>query len=89
MPELQINFLAVGVAAFTTIVIGAVWYSPLMFQKVWMRAHGYSADKIAELQASAGRTFLVSFLCYVVMAIPPPSNCTLSSRKERPVHKRL
>ncbi len=65
MPEFQINYLAVGVAALATIFIGALWYSRLLFGKLWVKAHGYSEEKVKQM---AGRGFIVSLLCYVVMA---------------------
>ncbi len=65
MPEFQINYLAVGVAAAATIFIGALWYSRLLFGKLWVKAHGYSEEKVKQM---AGRGFIVSLLCYVVMA---------------------
>ncbi len=68
MPEFQINYLAVGVAALATIFIGALWYSPLLFHKLWVKAHGYSEEKVEELRKAAGRAFVVSLFCYVVMA---------------------
>ncbi len=68
MPEIQINYLAVGVAALATIFIGALWYSPLLFHKLWVKAHGYSEEKVEQMRKTAGRAFLVSLFCYVVMA---------------------
>ncbi len=68
MPEFQVNYLAVGVAALSTVFIGAVWYSPLLFHKLWVKAHGYSEEKVEQLRKAAGRAFIVSLLCYVVMA---------------------
>ena len=65
MPEFQVNYLAVGVSALATIVIGALWYSPVMFGEIWRKAHGYSKE---QAQQMAGRGFPVSLLCYVVMA---------------------
>ena len=68
MSEFQINYLAVGVAALATIFIGALWYSPLLFHKFWVKAHGYSEEKVEQMRKAAGRAFIVSLLCYVVMA---------------------
>ena len=65
MPEFQINYLAVGVAALATIFIGALWYSRLLFGKLWVKAHGYSEEKVKQM---AGRGFAVSLFCYLVMA---------------------
>ncbi|MHC4611480.1 MAG: DUF1761 domain-containing protein [Planctomycetota bacterium] len=68
MPEVQINFLAVGTAAPATIFIGALWYSPLSFGTFWAKAHGHSEDKLAQIRTAAGRTLAVSLVCYLVMA---------------------
>src|SRR5207253_9570578 len=40
------NVLAVLVAAVLTMVLGAVWYSPVLFAKQWMHAHGYTPEKL-------------------------------------------
>ncbi len=68
MPEFQVNYLAVLVAALATIFIGALWYSPLLFHKIWVKAHGYSEEKVEQMRKTAGRAFIVSLFCYVVMA---------------------
>ena len=68
MPEFQINYLAVGVAALATVFIGALWYSPLLFHKLWVKAHGYSEEKVEQMRKTAGRAFIVSLFCYGVMA---------------------
>ena len=65
MPEFQVNYLAVGVAALATMFIGALWYSPLLFGNLWLKAHGYSQE---QMRAKAGRAYMVSVVCYVVMA---------------------
>ena len=65
MPEFQVNFIAVGVAALATIFIGALWYSPLLFGDRWAKAHGYSEEQLRE---NFGRAFIVSLFCYAVMA---------------------
>ena len=69
MPLSQINFVAVFVAALSTFAVGALWYSPLAFGKLWLEVHGYDQEKMKELQASAGRSYAVSFLCYLFMAL--------------------
>ena len=68
MPEFQLNYLAVGTAALATVFIGALWYSPILFHKLWVKAHGYSVDEVEQLRKKSGQAFLVSFLCYFVMA---------------------
>ncbi len=68
MPEFQINYLAVGGAALAPFIIGALWYSPLLFGKLWKKSHGYSDEKLEERQKTAARAYVVSLVCYVVMA---------------------
>src|SRR2546425_2488884 len=68
MPTANVNLLAVLVAAVLTIVLGAVWYSPVLFAKQWMHAHGYTPEKVEEMKRRGGaRAYAVSFLCYLVM----------------------
>jgi hypothetical protein len=42
----QINYLAVLVSAVAYMILGAIWYSPAIFGKVWMRAIGKTADQV-------------------------------------------
>jgi hypothetical protein len=55
-------------AALAAWLIGAVWYSPLLFAKAWVKAHGYSPEKLAAMQASAGKAYAGSFLAFVLIA---------------------
>lgn len=63
-----INYVAVIVAALATFFIGALWYSPLLFAKQWMKAHGYTEEKLKEMQKTAMPAYVVSLVCYLVMA---------------------
>lgn len=44
---LQINFLAVAVAAVSSFLIGGLWYSPALFGNVWQREAGDTRPKNA------------------------------------------
>ncbi len=68
MGYLHINILAVIVAAIVTFVIGALWYSPALFGKQWVAAHGYTPEKIEAMRKGASKAYGLSFLCYLVMA---------------------
>lgn len=65
----QINFLAVTAAAVATFLVGALWYSPVLFGKLWMKAHGYSEEKLKEMQKTAAQAYITSFVCYLVMGV--------------------
>jgi Protein of unknown function (DUF1761) len=59
---------AILLAALLAWLIGALWYSPLLFAKAWVRTHGYSPDKLAAMRSAAARTYTLSFLAFVLMA---------------------
>lgn len=62
------HILVVFIAAIAAFAIGAVWYSPALFAKAWVRAQGHTPEKVAAMRASAGRAYGVSFLCFMLMA---------------------
>ena len=67
----NLNLLAVLVAAISTMVVGFLWYSPILFAKPWMREMGYDPDdkaKTKEMQKSAGPAYLGSFIASLVSA---------------------
>jgi hypothetical protein len=64
-----VHALPVVVSALAVFAIGALWYSPVLFGKQWVAAHGFSEEKLQSMRASSGRAYAVAFLCYVVMAV--------------------
>lgn len=64
----SVHFLPVVVSAVAVFVLGAFWYSPALFGKQWVKAHGYTPEKIDEMKKTMGRAYGVSFVCYLVMA---------------------
>jgi uncharacterized protein DUF1761 len=67
----NLNLLAVLVAAISTMVVGFVWYSPILFAKPWMREMGYDPNdksRVQEMQKSAGPAYLGSFVASLVSA---------------------
>lgn len=69
MPTANVNILAVLVVAIATFVLGAFWYSPVLFAKQWMQAQGYTPEQLEEMKRKGlTRGYVVSLLCYLVMA---------------------
>jgi uncharacterized protein DUF1761 len=67
-----INFWAVLSAAIASMILGFLWYSPLLFAKPWMRLMGVDSNdkaKLAEMQKDAGKLYAISFLASVVAAV--------------------
>ena len=43
---MEINFLALIVAALSTLVVGCIWYNPKVFGNIWMRESGLTEEKM-------------------------------------------
>jgi hypothetical protein len=61
---MHINYLAVLVAAILNMVIGALWYSPMLFGKSWSQAIG----KKMEEMGSGGTGYAITILASLVTA---------------------
>ena len=55
-------------AAVIAWLIGALWYSPFLFAKAWVRAHSYTPEKLAVMQANAPKAYAGSLLAFVLIA---------------------
>lgn len=66
-----VNLLAVLVAAVASMIVGFLWYSPVLFGKPWIVLMGYDPNDKAKMEAmrkSAGKLYAISFLCSLVAA---------------------
>ncbi|HKM47910.1 MAG TPA: DUF1761 domain-containing protein [Terriglobales bacterium] len=67
-----INPWAVLVSALAAMVIGFLWYSPILFANPWMRLMGFDPNdkaKIAEMQKGAGKIYGLAFVASLVSAV--------------------
>jgi hypothetical protein len=64
---LRINYWPVVVAAVAAFVVGAVWYSPLLFGKAYMMLRGLNPAAMANMRPPAGE-MLGEFVRYLVVA---------------------
>jgi hypothetical protein len=62
------NLIVVVIAAVVAFLLGGLWYSPLLFAKAWVAAHGYTPEKVAQMKKDAPKAYAISFLCQLVMA---------------------
>lgn len=63
---MEINFLALFVAALSTLVVGSVWYGPL-FGKVWMKENGFTEEELK--QGSMVKIFGLTFVFSLFFAL--------------------
>jgi len=64
--ELDINFLAILVAAVVPLVLGFLWYHPKTFGTVWAREAGMTAEKMKS--GNMAVIFGVSLLLSILLA---------------------
>lgn len=67
-----INFWSVLVAAVATMILGFLWYSPILFAKPWMRLMGVDPNdkaKLAEMQKNAGKLYGLAFVASIISAV--------------------
>ena len=65
----DINFLAVLCALGLTLGLGALWYSPLMFGRVWYRLKRYTPEQSAAMRSNIWPAYVVSVIGYTMMAL--------------------
>jgi Na+/glutamate symporter len=51
MSQVDVNYLAILVCGVVFMVLGALWYSPILFGKKWMTFIGKSEEEIKEQSA--------------------------------------
>ena len=68
MPPFTVNYPAVLVAGVAAFLLGAIWYSPALFARQWMAAHGHTPERIAAMKQTMARTYAISFVCFLVTA---------------------
>ena len=69
LPFSAINLWAVLVAAIGNMILGGLWYSPLLLGKAWMAAMGTTPEEIAEKKAAATRGYAVSSVGSIIKAL--------------------
>jgi len=60
----QTNYLAIIVSALVYFVIGAIWYSPLLFAKPWMANVGRSEE---QLKSGSKIVYLYTLVALIVI----------------------
>jgi len=69
MPD--VNVIAVLLCAVSSLILGGLWYSPMLFAKPWQRAAGLSEEQAASgnMAVILGTTFLLSLIAAAVFAM--------------------
>lgn len=64
----EVNYIAVFVSAFLSMILGTIWYGPL-FGKPWMKMMGIKKEDMNGVSSSEmGKLYGIQFLGSVIMA---------------------
>lgn len=65
--ESDVNYFAIVAAAFSTFMIGGLWYSPAVFGKAWMTENGFTEESLRS-RGNMARIFGLSFILALIAA---------------------
>jgi hypothetical protein len=71
MEFMGVNLWSVLAAAVSTMILGFLWYSPLLFAKPWTLAMGYDPNdkaKMEEMRKGAGKLYGITFIASLISA---------------------
>jgi uncharacterized protein DUF1761 len=66
--DVDLNWLAIVVAAFVPMLFGALWYSPVLFARPWMRAVGRSAEELTGASLGYGLSAVMAVVTSYALA---------------------
>lgn len=68
---MEVNYLAVIISAASAFALGGLWYSPVLFGKIWQRETGLSDEtlKSGNMAVIFGGSFVLSLIAAFVFAM--------------------
>ncbi|MES2575865.1 MAG: DUF1761 domain-containing protein [Bacteroidota bacterium] len=66
---MEINFIALLVAALVTLVVGFIWYNPKVFGTIWMREAGLTPEALqnGNMLKIFGLTYVFSLMTIMIL----------------------
>jgi len=69
LPSFGVDFISVIVAAVASMVVGSLWYSPLMFGNIWAKLMGFDKKEINSAKKKGmAKLYIVNFVASILMA---------------------
>lgn len=67
--ELEMNWLAILLAALSTLVVGFIWYNPKTFGNIWMRESGVTEEKMkgSNMALIFGLSFIYAIMISLIL----------------------
>lgn len=66
MGEVYINHWAVIICAAANLALGALWYSPLLFYKAWMRENNFTEEYVKKINPA--KTYGLTLIFFLLIA---------------------
>ena len=66
--EVSVNYVAVLLASVASMVVGFLWYSPVLFAKPWMKLMGFTKDHLQKSQQEMSKLYGLSFVLSLITA---------------------
>lgn len=66
--NIEVNYVAVLVASIISMVVGFVWYSPMVLGKPWMKERGFTKESLKKAQKEMGKLYAISFVVSLITA---------------------
>ena len=65
---IEVNYIAILIAAIVSMALGFLWYSPMVLGKPWMKLKGYTQESLKKEQKEMTKYYALSFLLAFVTA---------------------
>ncbi len=65
---MHLNFLAIAAGAVAYFLLGAIWYSPILFAKPWAKIVGMGMNDPNNRKGMVAM-MVVSFVCFFILAV--------------------
>lgn len=66
--NVEVNYVAILVAGVASMVVGFLWYGPMLFSKAWMKEMGKKEEDFKADQSQMGKTYGISFILSLLTA---------------------
>lgn len=64
----EVNYLAVLLAGVASMILGFLWYSPVLLGKPWMKERGFTSESLKKAQKDMGKLYGISFVVSLLTA---------------------
>lgn len=65
----NINFVVVLIASVVGVILGAAWFSPYLFGKMWIKGMNLTSESSKKMWLSYSVTFVLTFISAYILAV--------------------